>query len=64
MKRTRPRPEDFTVGWICALPLELSAARTILDEEYEDIDEAAQYVLGRIGIHNVVIACLPQALLP
>ncbi|KAF7502885.1 hypothetical protein GJ744_004954 [Endocarpon pusillum] len=59
MKRTRPRAEDFAIGWICARHLELSAARAVLDNEYEDIDEAAQHVLGRIGIHNVVIACLP-----
>jgi len=59
MKRTRPRAGDFTIGWICALPLELSAASAVLDDKYEDINEAAQYVLGRIGIHNVVIASLP-----
>jgi ankyrin repeat protein/nucleoside phosphorylase len=59
MKRPRPRAEDFTVGWICALYLELSAAIAVLDDRYEDIGEAAQYVLGGIGIHNVVIACLP-----
>ena len=58
-KRPRPKAEDFTIAWICALPLELSAARAVLDEEYEDINEAAQFVLGRIGTHNVVIASLP-----
>jgi ankyrin repeat protein/nucleoside phosphorylase len=58
-KRSRPRAEDFTIGWVCALSLELSAAVAVLDEKYEDFAEAAQYVLGRIGIHNVVVACLP-----
>ncbi len=58
-KRLCPHAKDFTIAWICALPLELSAARAVLDDEYEDINEAAQFVLGRIGIHNVVIASLP-----
>ncbi|KIW88608.1 uncharacterized protein Z519_10654 [Cladophialophora bantiana CBS 173.52] len=59
MRQPRARIKDFTVGWICALPIELTAAREALDEEYERIDEAAQYTLGRIGKHNVAVACLP-----
>lgn len=27
--------EDYTVGWICALPAELAAAQELLDEEHE-----------------------------
>ena len=59
MKRYRPRAEDFTLGWICALPVELTAATEILDEEYESSDDTTQYTLGRIGRHNVVVICLP-----
>lgn len=59
MKRLRPRAEDFTLGWICALHIELTVAKAILDEEYEATDETAEYTLGRIGRHNVVISCLP-----
>jgi hypothetical protein len=62
-KRSRPRREDYTVGWVCALSIELAAAQEMLDEEHEDFDHDANdtniYTLGRIGEHNVVIACLP-----
>ena len=59
-ERQPPGVEDFTVGWICALPIEQAAAIQMLDEEYSsDKDISSSYVLGRIGPHNVVIACLP-----
>ncbi|PQE26803.1 ankyrin repeat-containing protein [Rutstroemia sp. NJR-2017a BVV2] len=56
--------DDYTVGWICALPLtELVAAIAMLDEEHSGLPAADSdtnvYALGRIGVHNVVIACLP-----
>ncbi|KAJ5668892.1 hypothetical protein N7462_009962 [Penicillium macrosclerotiorum] len=56
---------DYTVGWICALPrTELVAAAAMLDEEHPvlqaaDPNDFNSYLLGRIGNHNVVIACLP-----
>ena len=57
----------FTVGWICALPLEMAAAKAMLDESYGDEPVESQherddnsYHLGRVGGHNVVIACLPM----
>jgi nucleoside phosphorylase len=55
--------DDYTVGWICALPLEMAAAKAMLDETHDDLpvdpkDDNA-YTLGRIGNHNIVIACLP-----
>ena len=57
------RPEDYTVGWVSALPVELAAAAELLDEEHEDIpqdpNDTNLYTLGRIGEHNIVIACLP-----
>jgi len=59
LKRPRPQPEQFTVGWISALPVELTAATAMLDEIYDDSGYATQYTLGRIGGHNVVITCLP-----
>jgi nucleoside phosphorylase len=64
MKRRRPLLTEYTVGWICALPIELAAAHEMLDEEYQDLPHNAYndtnlYTLGRIGEHNVVIACLP-----
>lgn len=57
------QPQDYTVGWICAIPIELAAAEETLDEEHDcpplqnlgpDI-----YTFGRINNHNVVVACLP-----
>jgi nucleoside phosphorylase len=55
--------EDYTVGWVCALPRELAAARGMLDEVHQDLPaesiDCNAYTLGRIGSHNVVLACLP-----
>ena len=52
------------MGWVCALPIELAAAQEMLDEEHEslhhDADDTNIYTLGRIGEHNVVVACLPD----
>ncbi|RYC79317.1 hypothetical protein BFJ63_vAg17802 [Fusarium oxysporum f. sp. narcissi] len=58
-------PQDYTVGWICALTTEFVAAQAFLDEEHEGPLEVAQndnnnYALGRIGNHNIVIAVLPD----
>ncbi|RMZ75712.1 hypothetical protein DV738_g5332, partial [Chaetothyriales sp. CBS 135597] len=54
---------DYTVGWVCALPIELTAARVLLDEEHDDLPRYSNdtniYTLGSIGKHNVVLTCLP-----
>lgn len=54
---------EYTVGWVCALPVELAAAKEMLDEEYlgalRGHDDEDIYTLGKIAEHNVVIACLP-----
>lgn len=60
-----PRPiEEYQVGWGCALPIEMAAARAMLDEEHgpmssQDTKDHNNYVLGHVHNHNVVIACLP-----
>jgi ankyrin repeat protein/nucleoside phosphorylase len=58
---------DYTVGWICALDIELAAARGMLDECHSPQvlppKDWNSYTLGRIGAHNVVIACLPQGVM-
>ena len=57
--------DDYTVGWICALPeTELVVAEAMLDEVHPvlpaaDPGDTNVYLLGKIGSHNVVIACLP-----
>ncbi|XTI92812.1 purine and uridine phosphorylase [Cenococcum geophilum] len=62
MKHRRLQPKDYTVGWICALPIELAAAQEMLDEKHEgppyDSFDANLYTLGCIGRHNVVLSCL------
>jgi nucleoside phosphorylase len=60
------RHEDYTVGWICALPTEMAAAIGMLDERHCILPSRSQdnnnYEFGRIGGHNVVIACLPSGM--
>ncbi|KAL4740562.1 hypothetical protein BDV11DRAFT_204202 [Aspergillus similis] len=54
---------DYTIAWICALSIEMAAARAMLDEVHQALhtsaDDSNTYTLGRIAQHNVVIACLP-----
>jgi nucleoside phosphorylase len=55
---------DYTVGWVCALPHEMMAAKGMLDEIHEDLEEQDtsdhnSYILGQIHHHNIVIASLP-----
>lgn len=62
---TKPRTHiDYTVGWVCALPKELIAAAAMLDETHQDLprqpNDHNSYTLGRVGVHNVVVACLPK----
>jgi nucleoside phosphorylase len=67
MARRQLRREEYTVGWICALPVELAAAQELLDEEHEDLERDEHddnlYSLGRVREHNVVIVCLPAGLM-
>ncbi|QYT04235.1 Ankyrin repeat protein [Trichoderma simmonsii] len=57
-------PNDYTVGWICAISTEYVAAQAFLDAkhegpEYVSPNDNNDYTLGKIGKHNVVIAVLP-----
>lgn len=67
MERRQLRHEEYTVGWVCALPIELAAAQEMLDEEYKDLEQDEHdnnlYSLGRIGNHKVAIICLPAGLI-
>ncbi|PNP50176.1 hypothetical protein THARTR1_09165 [Trichoderma harzianum] len=55
---------EYTVGWVCALPKEQTAATAMLDQRHDDLPkpptDSNTYTLGSIGKHNVVIACLPK----
>ncbi|KAK3190752.1 hypothetical protein K4F52_003068 [Lecanicillium sp. MT-2017a] len=59
------RHEDYTVAWVCALYIEMAAAKAMLDNVHETppmhLTDGNTYVLGNIGRHNIVIACLPDA---
>ena len=56
--------EDYTVAWICALPLEAAASKAMLDKTHPELSQSAAddnaYTLGEISGHNIVIACLPS----
>jgi len=64
MAERKLRREEYSVGWVCALPVELAAAQLMLDEEHQQLGQETNdsnlYTLGRIGEHNVVLACLPS----
>jgi hypothetical protein len=55
--------EDYDIAWICALPLEMAAAKSMLDEIHGRLPQSASdgntYTLGKVCSHNVVVTCLP-----
>ncbi|KAK1241228.1 hypothetical protein MKX08_001202 [Trichoderma sp. CBMAI-0020] len=61
-----PDPNQYTIGWICALPDELVGAEAMLDEHYDcppqPRSDHNKYTVGRIATHNIAIACLPAGL--
>jgi nucleoside phosphorylase len=60
---SKPSNNDYTVGWVCALPEEQTAAIAMLDRKHSPLPKQPNdhntYTLGKVGNHNVVIACLP-----
>lgn len=59
-------PNNYSVGWICAISTEYVAAQAFLQErhhgpKYVSVHDNNIYTLGRIGMHNVVIAVLPNS---
>lgn len=56
--------KDYEVGWICALPVEMAAAKAMLDIVHDiplgRVDDSNAYILGSIGRTNIVIAVLPS----
>jgi nucleoside phosphorylase len=63
MSNTTLSHASYGIGIICALVEEKAAMETMLDEEHEKLDQKSgdhnSYTFGKIGRHNVVIACLP-----
>ncbi|KEF62714.1 uncharacterized protein A1O9_00687 [Exophiala aquamarina CBS 119918] len=65
MNNFPPSPRYYRVGWISAVQTEYVIACELLDEEFEErqLDlrhDNNLYTFGRIGQHNVVLACLPK----
>ncbi|KAL3442973.1 nucleoside phosphorylase domain-containing protein [Aspergillus insuetus] len=60
-----PGHNDYTIGWIAALPVEFAAARAMLTHRHKRLPVAAgdsnAYFLGSIGDHNIAIACINEA---
>ncbi|KAL4733207.1 hypothetical protein BDV11DRAFT_175905 [Aspergillus similis] len=54
---------DYTIAWICALPVEAAAARVMLDKIHDALPQPSTdpnaYVLGELNGHFIVVACLP-----
>ncbi|BCS25435.1 uncharacterized protein APUU_50146S [Aspergillus puulaauensis] len=58
--------DAYTIAWICALPLEMAAAKLMLEEVHGNLHQPSTdhncYTLGSIHGHNIVIACLPSGM--
>ncbi|GFF23679.1 isoform 4 of kinesin light chain [Aspergillus udagawae] len=58
--------DDYSVAWICALPLEMAAASVMLDKTHKPLPKPSTdpnaYVLGELKGNYIVIACLPDGI--
>src|ERR1700722_6021244 len=55
--------DDYTVALICPMGVELAPVRAMLDEEHQALPlkrDLNSYTLGRMGVHNVAIAVMPE----
>ncbi|EAW19567.1 uncharacterized protein NFIA_026410 [Aspergillus fischeri NRRL 181] len=57
-------PDDYTIAWICALPLEAAAARAMLDKTHTPprwpTTDPNAYEFGELSGHYIVIVHLPD----
>ncbi|KAK6332989.1 hypothetical protein TWF718_010815 [Orbilia javanica] len=57
-------PSDYKIGWICALPLEFTAAIAVLEATHPDLprneSDTNAYKFGRVGHYNIIVAGLPS----
>ncbi|KAL2817725.1 hypothetical protein BDW59DRAFT_152404 [Aspergillus cavernicola] len=64
MNKSNLSHNDYTIAWICALPIEMAAATAMLDTIHETLPSRGNdpnvYTLGTIDMHRVVITCLPS----
>src|SRR5271156_6894383 len=55
--------DDYTVACICPMGVELAAVEAMLDEIHPSLSysrDRNSYTLGQIGVHNVVVAVMPE----
>jgi nucleoside phosphorylase len=55
--------EEYTVACICPMGVELAAMEGMMDEIDESLPcshDKNGYTLGRMGVHNVVVAVMPE----
>lgn len=56
--------DNYTVGIICALHIELMAVRILFDNTHEEVTicstDSNSYAFGSMGQHNIVTTCLPD----
>jgi nucleoside phosphorylase len=55
--------DDYTIAWICALPLEAAAARAMLDRTHpspQGFSDPYAYEFGELNGHHIVIGHLPK----
>lgn len=55
--------DDYTVACICSMGVELAPVEAMLDEIHQSLPTSRDkngYTLGRMGVHNVVIAVMPE----
>ncbi|KAL4901065.1 hypothetical protein BDW74DRAFT_182164 [Aspergillus multicolor] len=64
MAEIRKSHRDYTVGWLCALPIETAVSKAMLDRLHPSLPQPGNdhnvYTLGELYGHNVAIACLPS----
>ncbi|KAG2421579.1 hypothetical protein HFD88_005554 [Aspergillus terreus] len=61
MSSRRLSLRDYKIAWICALPIELAAAKSLLDDIHKSPPQPTDrnaYTLGSMYGHNIAIACL------
>jgi nucleoside phosphorylase len=55
--------DDYSVACICPMGVELAPVEAMLDEIHQSLPTSRDknsYTLGRMGVHNIVIAVMPE----
>jgi nucleoside phosphorylase len=67
---THPQPRrthnDYQIGIVCALSVEKAAVEEMLDAIHPRLritGDKNEYTFGRVGVHNVVVSCLPAGVM-